>query len=150
MARLTTLRPGGLLTPAVSSQISDGAAAVLIASERAVKTHGLTPRARVHHISVLGDDAVNILTAPLPATDHALRRAGMTIGDIDLYEVNEAFASVPMAWLKHVGADPDKTESERWSDRARTSPGRVRRPIDDHPAPRTRTRKRPLRTTDHV
>lgn len=108
MARLTTLRPGGLLTPAVSSQISDGAAAVLIASERAVKTHGLTPRARVHHISVLGDDAVNILTAPLPATDHALRRAGMTIAGIDLYEVNEAFASVPMAWLKHVGADPDK------------------------------------------
>jgi acetyl-CoA C-acetyltransferase len=108
MARLTTLRRDGQLTPAVSSQVSDGASAVLIASDRAVKAHGLTPRARVHHISVLGDDAVNILTAPLPATDNALRRTGMTIADIDLYEVNEAFASIPMAWLKHVGADPDK------------------------------------------
>ncbi|WP_068062234.1 acetyl-CoA C-acetyltransferase [Nocardia xishanensis] len=108
MARLGTLRPNGQLTAAVSSQISDGASAVLIASEHAVETHGLTPRARIHHISVLGDDAVNILTAPLPATEHALRRAGMTISDIDLYEVNEAFASVPMAWLKHIGADPDK------------------------------------------
>ncbi|MCP2317700.1 acetyl-CoA C-acetyltransferase [Nocardia amikacinitolerans] len=108
MARLRTVRPDGQLTAAVSSQISDGASAVLVASEHAVKTHGLTPRARIHHISVLGDDAVNILTAPLPATEHALQRAGLTISDIDLYEVNEAFASVPMAWLKHVGADPDK------------------------------------------
>lgn len=108
MAHLKTLRPGGQLTAAVSSQISDGASAVLVASEHAVKTHGLTPRARIHHMSVRGDDAVNILTAPLPATEHALQRAGMTISDIDLYEVNEAFASVPMAWLKHVGADPDK------------------------------------------
>lgn len=108
MARLKTLRPDGQLTPAVSSQISDGASAILIASDHAVKTHGLTPRARIHHLSVLGDDPVNILTAPLPATDHALRRAGMTMSDIDLYEVNEAFASVPLAWMKHVGADPDK------------------------------------------
>ncbi|MGW6728016.1 acetyl-CoA C-acetyltransferase [Nocardia sp. NPDC055029] len=108
MARLKSLRADGQLTPAVSSQVSDGAAAILVASERAVKTHGLTPRARIHHLSVLGDDAINILTAPLPATDYALRRAGMAISDIDLYEVNEAFASVPMAWLKHVGADPDK------------------------------------------
>ncbi|MFI6367660.1 acetyl-CoA C-acetyltransferase [Nocardia sp. NPDC050630] len=108
MAGLRTLRPQGRITAAVSSQISDGASAVLVASEHAVKTHSLTPRARIHHLSVLGDDAVNILTAPLPATENALRRAGMTISDIDLYEVNEAFASVPMAWLKHVGADPDK------------------------------------------
>jgi acetyl-CoA C-acetyltransferase len=108
MAGLKTLRANGMLTPALSSQISDGASAVLVASERAVKTHGLTPRARIHHISVRGDDAINILTAPLPATQYALQRAGLTISDIDLYEVNEAFASVPMAWLKHVGADPEK------------------------------------------
>ncbi|OUS81308.1 acetyl-CoA C-acetyltransferase [Rhodococcus sp. NCIMB 12038] len=108
MARLKTLRPDGRLTPAVSSQISDGASALLVASADAVRSHGLVPRARIHHISVRGDDAVNILTAPLPATEHALKRAGMTIADIDLYEVNEAFASVPMAWLEHIGADPDR------------------------------------------
>jgi acetyl-CoA C-acetyltransferase len=108
MARLKTIRPGGQLTAAISSQISDGASAVLVASEQAVKTHDLTPRARIHHLSVRGDDAVNILTAPMPATDYALKRAGMSISDIDLYEVNEAFASVPMAWLKHTGADPGR------------------------------------------
>jgi acetyl-CoA C-acetyltransferase len=108
MARLRTIRPDGQLTAAVSSQISDGASVVLVASERALATHGLIPRARIHHLSVRGDDAVNILSAPMPATDYALQRAGMLIGDIDLYEVNEAFASVPMAWLKHTGADPQR------------------------------------------
>jgi len=108
MAGLKTLTPGGRLTAAVSSQISDAATAMLIASEQAVKTHGFTPRARIHHMSVRGADAVNILTAPLPATDYALKRAGMSIGDIDLFEVNEAFASVVLAWQKHTGADPAK------------------------------------------
>jgi acetyl-CoA C-acetyltransferase len=108
MARLKTIRPGGELTAATASQISDGASAMLIASERAVKTHGFTPRARIHHLSVRGEDAVNILSAPMPATDYALQRAGMNIADIDLYEVNEAFASIPMAWLKHTGADPER------------------------------------------
>ncbi|SEU35820.1 acetyl-CoA C-acetyltransferase [Nonomuraea wenchangensis] len=106
MAGLKPLAPGGRLTAAVSSQISDASAALLIASERAVKEHGLVPRARIHHLSVRGASPVNLLVAPLPATEHALRKAGLTIGDIDLAEVNEAFASVVLAWQKHIGADP--------------------------------------------
>src|SRR5262245_26077182 len=108
MAALPTLTPGGRLTAAVSSQISDSSAALLVASERAVATHGFTPRARIHHLSVLGGDAINILAAPLPATTRALERAGMTVDEIDRFEVNEAFASVPLAWLAHTGADPER------------------------------------------
>ncbi|GLX02866.1 acetyl-CoA C-acetyltransferase [Microtetraspora sp. NBRC 16547] len=106
MAGLKPLTPGGRLTAAVSSQISDASAALLIASERAVRTYGLIPRARIHHLSVRGASPVNLLVAPLPATEHALRKAGLTIDDIDLAEVNEAFASVVLAWQKHIGADP--------------------------------------------
>lgn len=106
MAALPALFPGGRLTAAVSSQISDGAAALLIASERAVREHGLTPRARVHNLTVLGDDPVLMLTAPIPATKRALKTAGLTIDDIDAVEVNEAFASVVLAWLDEIGADP--------------------------------------------
>ncbi|WP_037043665.1 acetyl-CoA C-acetyltransferase [Pseudonocardia halophobica] len=106
LAALKTLREGGRLTAGVSSQISDGAAALLIASESAVKTHGLTPRARVHHVSVRGADPVSMLTAPIPATEHALKKTGLSIGDIDTVEINEAFASVVQAWLKETGADP--------------------------------------------
>jgi acetyl-CoA C-acetyltransferase len=109
MAALKTLIPGGRLTAAVSSQISDASAALLIASEEAVRTHGLTPRARIHHLSVLGADPVNLLIAPLPATQRALRKTGLAAGDIDLFEVNEAFASVVLAWLRHTGADPATT-----------------------------------------
>jgi acetyl-CoA C-acetyltransferase len=109
MASLRTLAPGGRLTAAVASQISDGAAAVLVASEAAVKAHNLTPRARIHHISTLGSDPVNLLTAPLPATVHALAKAGLSVDDIDLFEVNEAFASVVLAWAQHTGADLAKT-----------------------------------------
>jgi acetyl-CoA C-acetyltransferase len=108
MASLRTLVEGGRLTAAVSSQISDASSALLIASAQAVRDHGLTPRARIHHLSVLGSDPVNLLTAPLPATEHALKKAGMAIGDIDLAEVNEAFASVVLAWQRHLGADPAK------------------------------------------
>jgi acetyl-CoA C-acetyltransferase len=108
MATLKTLREGGRITAAVSSQISDAAAALLVASERAVKTHGLKPRARVHHLSVRGADPVWMLTAPIPATAHALKRVGLTIADIDLVEINEAFASVVLAWQKESGADPAK------------------------------------------
>jgi acetyl-CoA C-acetyltransferase len=106
MAALRTLVEGGRLTAAVSSQISDGAAALLVASEAAVAAHGLTPRARVHHLSVRGADPIFMLTAPIPATDHALRRAGLRIDDIDVVEINEAFASVVLAWLAETGADP--------------------------------------------
>jgi acetyl-CoA C-acetyltransferase len=102
---LPTLTPGGRVTAAVSSQISDAAAALLVASERAVQEHHLTPRARVHHLSVRADDPVWMLTAPIPATEHALKRAGMTLDDIDLVEINEAFASVVLAWAKETGAD---------------------------------------------
>ncbi|WP_433253818.1 acetyl-CoA C-acetyltransferase [Streptosporangium sp. CA-135522] len=106
MAALRTLVDGGRLTAAVSSQISDGAAALLVASEGAVRAHGLTPRARVHHMSVRGDDPIMMLSAPIPATAHAFRRTGLSIGDIDAVEVNEAFASVVLAWMKETGADP--------------------------------------------
>ena len=108
MAGLKTLVPGGRLTAAVSSQISDASAALLVASEEAVRMHGLTPRARVHHLSVLGADPVNLLTAPLPATERALAKTGLEVDDIDLFEVNEAFASVVLAWQRHTGADPAK------------------------------------------
>ncbi|MFG3508923.1 acetyl-CoA C-acetyltransferase [Streptomyces sp. NPDC047821] len=108
MAGLRPVLEGGTITAACSSQVSDGAAAMLLASERAVAAHGLTPRARVHHLSVRGEDPIRMLTAPIPATAHALKRAGMTIGDIDLVEINEAFAPVVLAWLAETGADPGR------------------------------------------
>jgi acetyl-CoA C-acetyltransferase len=103
-----TLVEGGVITAANASQICDGASGVIIANERAVKAHGLKPIARIHNLTVTAGDPVIMLEEPLPATDRALKRAGMTIGDIDLYEVNEAFAPVPLAWLRHTGADPAK------------------------------------------
>jgi acetyl-CoA C-acetyltransferase len=105
---LPTLRPDGRITAAVASQISDGASAVLVASERAVERYGLRPRARVHHLTVVGDDPVMMLTGPIPATARALERTGMTLEDIDLVEINEAFASVVLAWQRETGADLDK------------------------------------------
>ncbi len=100
MAQLQPLVEGGRLTAALASQISDGSAALLIASEQAVKDHGLTPRARIHHLSVRGDDPIYMLTGPIPATAHALKKTGMSIDDFDLFECNEAFASVPLAWMR--------------------------------------------------
>ncbi len=105
MAALKPLRDGGRITAALSSQISDGAAALLIASGRAVREHGLNPLARIVHLSARGDDPVLMLTAPIPATAHALRRAGMSLDEIDLIEINEAFASVVLAWQRETGAD---------------------------------------------
>jgi acetyl-CoA C-acetyltransferase len=102
---LPTLVEGGRLTAALSSQLSDASAALLIASEAAVAEHGLTPRARIHHLSVRGADPIWMLTAPIPATAHALEKTGMTMADIDLVEINEAFASVVLAWQKETGAD---------------------------------------------
>jgi acetyl-CoA C-acetyltransferase len=102
---LKTLVDGGRVTAAVSSQISDASAAMLIVSDRGVREHGLTTRARIHHLSVRGDDPVWMLTAPIPATAHALAKTGMTLDDIDLIEINEAFASVVLAWQKETGAD---------------------------------------------
>jgi len=105
MASLKPLIEGGRLTAAVSSQISDGASALLIASERALKRHGLSPRARVHHLSVRAADPILMLTAPIPATRHALEKTGMRPEDIDCVEINEAFASVVLAWQKETGWD---------------------------------------------
>ena len=108
MAQLPPLTEGGRLTAAVASQISDGAAALLVMSARAVKDLGVTPRARIHHLSVRGDDPVLMLTAPIPATAYALDKTGLTLDDIDLVEINEAFACVSLAWQKETGADLSK------------------------------------------
>jgi len=108
MASLRTLAEGGRLTAAVSSQISDASAAMLVVSEKALEQYGLTPRARIHHLSVLGDDPIFMLSAPIPATKRALEKTGLTPDDIDLVEINEAFASVVVAWLKETGFDPEK------------------------------------------
>jgi acetyl-CoA C-acetyltransferase len=102
---LKPLTEGGRVTAAMASQISDAAAALLVCSERALEQHGLTPRARVHHLSVRGADPIFMLTAPIPATEHALKKAGMTLDEIDLVEINEAFASVVLAWQRETGAD---------------------------------------------
>jgi acetyl-CoA C-acetyltransferase len=109
MAQLKPLREGWTLTAAMASQLSVGAAALLVASERAVHTHNLTPLARVHTLSVVGDDPVYMLTGPIPATHAVLTRSGLGIDDIDLFEVNEAFAAIPMAWAQETGASLEKT-----------------------------------------
>jgi acetyl-CoA C-acetyltransferase len=105
---LPALVEGGRLTAAVASQISDAGTAMLVVSEQALKDHGLKPRARIHHISVRGADPIYMLTAPIPATAYALEKSGMSLDDIDLVEINEAFASVVLAWQKETGADLGK------------------------------------------
>jgi len=102
---LPTLVEGGRVTAAVASQISDASASLLIASEAALTDHSLTPRARIHHMSVRGDDPISMLTAPIPATHHALEKTGLTMDDIDAVEINEAFASVVLAWAKELEPD---------------------------------------------
>jgi acetyl-CoA C-acetyltransferase len=108
IALVKLLNPEGSITAASSSQICDGSSAVLVVSEAALKAHGLTPLARIHNLTVTAGDPVIMLEEPLFATDRALQRAGMSIDQIDLFEVNEAFAPVPLAWLKHTGADPER------------------------------------------
>ena len=108
MAELQPLQEGGTITAAVSSQTCDASSAMLIVSEAALKRYNLTPRARIAHMSVRAADPIWMLTAPIPATEYALKRAGMRLADIDLVEINEAFASVAMAWLKDTGYDPAK------------------------------------------
>ncbi|HBD10858.1 MAG TPA: acetyl-CoA C-acetyltransferase [Porticoccaceae bacterium] len=108
ISELEPLAPGGVITAGTASQISDGAAAIMVANEEAVKKYGLKPRARFHSLAVVGSDPVIMLEGPIPATKKVLERVGLEIGDIDLYEVNEAFGSVPLAWAKAVGADLDK------------------------------------------
>ncbi|MET9488303.1 acetyl-CoA C-acetyltransferase [Nocardia sp. NPDC006630] len=108
MAGLQPLAEGSRITAALASQISDGASATLLASDWAVQEYGLTPRARIHHVSARGADPIYMLTAPIPATRWALEKTGLTIDDMDVIEINEAFASVVLAWLKETGANPDK------------------------------------------
>ncbi len=108
IAGVKLIDPNGMVTAASASQICDGSSAVLVVSEEALKAHNLTPMARIHNLTVTAGDPVIMLEEPLFATDRALERAGMKIDDIDMYEVNEAFAPVPLAWLKHTGADPEK------------------------------------------
>ena len=108
MAGLQPLAPGGRITAAVASQICDASSAMLIASEAAVAEHGLTPRARIHHLSVRGDDPVWMLTGPIRATRHALEKTGLSVDDIDLFECNEAFASVVMAWMSELDVPHEK------------------------------------------
>ena len=105
------LREGGSITAATSSQICDGAAGVLVVNDRALKAHGLTPLARIHNLTVTAGDPVIMLEEPIPATRRALARAGLSIGEIDLYEVNEAFAPIPLAWLQALGADAARLNS---------------------------------------
>ena len=100
------LRKAASITAATASQICDGASGVMVVNEKGLKSLGVKPLARIHHMTVIGGDPVIMLEAPLPATKRALKKAGMKIDDIDLYEVNEAFASVPIAWLQDTGADP--------------------------------------------
>jgi acetyl-CoA C-acetyltransferase len=109
MARLSPLREGGLITAAHASQISDGAAALLVASARAVQRYGLVPLARVHTMTVVGSDPIMMLTGPIPATARLLERSGVALGEIGVFEVNEAFAPVVLAWLAETGADPART-----------------------------------------
>ena len=106
IASVKTLREGGYISAANASQICDGASGVMVVNEKGLKALGVKPLARIHHMTVIGGDPVIMLEAPLPATTRALKKAGMKIDDIDLFEVNEAFASVPLAWLQHTGADP--------------------------------------------
>ena len=108
LAGLNPIAPDGVVTAGNASQVCDGASGVLVVSERALKDHGLTPIARIDHLTVTGGDPVIMLEEPIPATRRALERSGRKLGQIVLYEVNEAFAPVPLAWLKELGADPDK------------------------------------------
>ena len=108
MQSLNALREGGVITAGTASQISDGAAAIMVANEEAVREFDLPVRAKIHSLAVVGSDPVIMLEGPIPATEKVLEKAGLTIDDIDLYEVNEAFGSVPLAWAKALNADPDK------------------------------------------
>jgi len=108
LAGLKTLKPGGVVTAGNASQICDGASGLLVVSERALKDHGLKPLARIHQLTVTAGDPVIMLMEPIRATRRALERSGRSIADIDLYEVNEAFAPVPLAWLHDIGADPER------------------------------------------
>ena len=150
MAELKPLQEGGKITAAVSSQTCDAASAMLICSEQAVQRYDLSPRARVHHMSVLADDPIWMLTAPMPATRKAMQKTGMRIEDIDLVEINEAFAPVVMAWLADYRLRSCQDQCKRRCHCPRSSPGRDGNQAHDHPLARTRAHGWPLRPSNHV
>ena len=150
MAGLKTLVEGGRLTAAMASQISDGASAVLLASEQAVKDHGLKPRARIHHISARGADPVFMLTGPIPATHYALEKTGLSIEDIDTVEINEAFAPVVMAWLKETKADHAKVNPSGGAIALGHPLGATGRQALRHHAEHVGAHRRSLRSADDV
>ena len=138
------------ITPGNSSPLTDGASAALIMSEEKANELGLTPRARFHAFAVVGDDPLFMLTGPIPATQRILERKRLSIHDLDAYEVNEAFASVPLAWAHDLHADPDEAQPLGRRDRPRTRGGLVRNTAAGHPAREPRGHGRPLRAADHV
>ena len=138
------------ITPGNSSPLTDGASAVLICSATKARQLGLRPRARFLAFSVTGDDPLLMLTGPIPATRNILRRTGLTIDDLDAYEVNEAFAPVPLAWMRESGADPRAAERARRGDRTRARPRLFWHQAPHHPAEHPRIPRRPLRTADDV
>ena len=140
----------GKHTAASASQICDGASGVMVVNERGLKSLGVKPLARIHHMTMMGGDPVIMLDAPLHATKRALEKAGMSIDDIDLFEVNEAFAAVPVAWLKTTGADPEQAQHQWRRDRARPSARRLRHQADDHAGQRAQAEQQALRPADHV
>ncbi len=146
----TVFREDGVVTAGNASQISDGAAALLVTTSEIAARHGWRPLARLHAFATAGVDPVTMLTAPIPATARVLERAGLTVDDIDAFEVNEAFASVVGAWLAETKASADRAEPPGWGDRARPPAGRLRRPADDHPGAPPGADRRPLRAADHV
>ncbi len=137
------LQEGGRITAATSSQICDGASGVMVVNERGLKTLGIAPMARIHAMTVIGHDPVIMLEAPIPATARALKKAGMSIDDIDLFEVNEAFASVPVAWLKKTEADPQKLNVHGGA-------RRVRHQADDDAGLCAEAPRQALGPADHV
>ena len=151
MAGLKPVVEGGTITAACSSQVSDGAAAMLhrLRTGRTANT-ACTPRARVHHLSVRGEDPIRMLSAPIPATAYALKKTGMSIDDIDLVEINEAFAPVVLAWLKETGADPDKVNVNGGAIALGHPLGATGVEADDDAAARAGAHGRPLRPADHV
>ena len=154
LEKLSGLRPaffeGGTVTAGTSSQISDGAAAVLIMSEEKASALGLRPRARFHTFAVAANDPQIMLTAPIPATEMVLAKAKLSLDDIDLVEINEAFASVVLAWEREFHPDMDEGERERRRHRHRPSHGLLGGPADGHAAERAGAHRRPLRPADHV
>ena len=146
----TPFKDDGVVTAGSASQISDGAAALAVTTSEMGPAHGLTPLARIHTAVVAGDDPVIMLTAPIPATAKALEQSGLSIDDIGVYEVNEAFAPVPLAWLAETQADPDAAQPARRRDRAGSSARRLRRPADDDAAAPHAGPRHPVRPADHV